>query len=185
VKSTDSPIDSVIVSSLPELLKTEWPAKQFLLLYRGSRDGFDTADFHRKCDGHGRTMTLIQDSNNYLFGGYTPVAWAGEGGAQADPSLSTFVFTLTNPHKLAPRKFALRPEVKYQTIYCERTYGPVFGGTFYTRDGCTRTRAEGSCNYTGGFESYFINDSGVAESVLFTGSEYFAVKEMEVFEIKD
>jgi len=28
------------------------------LLYRATRDGFDSSDFHSKCDGHSNTLTI-------------------------------------------------------------------------------------------------------------------------------
>jgi hypothetical protein len=154
-------IVSAIVSSVPELLKSEWANKQSFLLYWGSQDGFNAADFHRKCEDHGRTLTVIQDSNGYLFGGCTPVAWARDRGSKVDPSLSTFVFTMTNPHGFAGRKFALRADQPGAVIFCWDTHGRAFGDDFYTQDRCNRTQAEGSCNYRGGFGHYSINDSGV------------------------
>ena len=30
------------------------------LLYRGSKDGFESEDFHRQCDGHSNTITIIK-----------------------------------------------------------------------------------------------------------------------------
>ncbi|CAF3956738.1 unnamed protein product, partial [Rotaria magnacalcarata] len=40
------------------------------LIYRGSRDGFDSNAFHTRCDNQGSTMTVVRSTNNYLFGGY-------------------------------------------------------------------------------------------------------------------
>jgi hypothetical protein len=51
---------SLIVVDFPALF-TEFGGKRFTLLWRGSRDGFGARDFHRRCDGHARTLTLIQD----------------------------------------------------------------------------------------------------------------------------
>ena len=37
-----------------------------------SRDGFDSDDFHSRCDNIGRTLTIIKVKNNpHIFGGYT------------------------------------------------------------------------------------------------------------------
>jgi hypothetical protein len=178
-------LDSLIVSSLPPLFLSEFAGKQYFLLYRGSRDGFNAADFHRQCDGHERTVVLIQDLNGYMFGGYTPVAWRSTGNSQPDPSMSTFVFTLTNPHGIAPRKFTQRPNWKSCAILCNLTLGPAFGGTFYTMDSCNQSQGLRRQNYTGGFNQYFLNDTGVDHGLLFTGSPTFVVREMEVFELKD
>ena len=47
------------------------------LLYRGSRDGWNCADFHSRCDGKSPTITLFKVKKNGWFkkdhciGGYT------------------------------------------------------------------------------------------------------------------
>ena len=41
------------------------------LLYRGTEHGFGAAHFHDKCNNKGKTIFLIQDTNNNVFGGYT------------------------------------------------------------------------------------------------------------------
>jgi hypothetical protein len=53
----------------------EFREKQFVLLWRGSRDGFNATDFHSRCDGHANTLTLILDTDGNIFGGFTPVEW--------------------------------------------------------------------------------------------------------------
>jgi hypothetical protein len=45
------------------------------LLYRATRDGFDSGDFHAKCDGHSNTLTILKaKQSSYIFGGYTTVS---------------------------------------------------------------------------------------------------------------
>ncbi len=41
------------------------------LLYRGSRDGWEYADFHRLCDGASPTISLFKVKNGPCIGGYT------------------------------------------------------------------------------------------------------------------
>ena len=45
------------------------------LLYRGSRDGFKNSDFLRYCDSKGPTLTVIEDTNGCIFGGFTCQNW--------------------------------------------------------------------------------------------------------------
>ena len=47
---------------------------KFTLLYRGTRDGFGSNDFHSKCDGHSNTLTKLKVKCN-IFGGFTSVDW--------------------------------------------------------------------------------------------------------------
>jgi hypothetical protein len=65
--------ESTIVSDLPVILD-EFRNSRFNLLYRGTRDGFGSSNFHCKCDGHHDTITLIRTTKDFIFGGYTPIS---------------------------------------------------------------------------------------------------------------
>jgi hypothetical protein len=67
-------LDSLIVSNFPEIF-SDFRGKDFKLLWRGSRNGFEVQEFHRRCDGHSNTLTVILDTNGNLFGGFTPLEW--------------------------------------------------------------------------------------------------------------
>jgi uncharacterized coiled-coil protein SlyX len=120
--------DSLIVSDFPAT-SAEFHGKRFKLLWRGSRDGFGALDFHGRCDGHANTLTVISDTEGNIFGGFTPVEWDSrvwnrKGGDEnncwkADDSGRSFLFTLKNPHNIAPRRFALDPAKKYWAIVCD------------------------------------------------------------------
>jgi hypothetical protein len=73
------------------------PNQQWELIYKASRDGFDANAFHSRCDNKGPTMTIILSNNNYLFGGYTAIAWTSDDSFKNDTT--AFLFTLTNPHQ--------------------------------------------------------------------------------------
>jgi hypothetical protein len=45
---------------------------KFTMLYRGTRDGFGSNDFHSKCDGHANTLRILKVKYN-VFGGFTSV----------------------------------------------------------------------------------------------------------------
>jgi len=46
----------------------------FVLLYRASRDGWASSEFHAMCDYQGPTVTVVK-SGDYIFGGYTEKSW--------------------------------------------------------------------------------------------------------------
>jgi len=46
------------------------------LLFRASRDGFEAAAFHSKCDNKGPTVTIVKSVHN-IFGGFTEESWDG------------------------------------------------------------------------------------------------------------
>jgi hypothetical protein len=89
--------NSVIAPDFPTLFE-DFKKKQFTLLWRGSRDGFGADDFHSRCDGHPKTLTVILDTDGNIFGGFTPVEWDFASNEKADPSLKSFVFILKYPH---------------------------------------------------------------------------------------
>jgi hypothetical protein len=185
-------IDSSIVSNFPTLF-ADFREKKFSLLWRGSRDGFRARDFHERCDRHANTLTIILDTNNNIFGGFTPVVWEsrkwnGTFGSdnncrKADESLKSFIFTIRNPHNVPARKFALRKERKNEAIECDGEWGPHFGDISIF-DGCNAHPN----NEASGFGSIYINDTGIGgdagESTFFAGANTFQVKEIEVFEIR-
>jgi hypothetical protein len=181
------PPDSRIISDFPEIL-AEFKKKRFSLLWRGGRDGFKAQEFHSQCDGHANTLTVILDTEGNIFGGFTPVEWEsrvwnGVWGDEnnlwkADDSQKSFVFTLKNPHNIPARRFVLKAEEKHQAIYCYSGCGPCFGNDIRVSDNCS---ANADSFATLG-RSY-TNDTGLNESVVFTRSRNFEVREIEVFEI--
>jgi hypothetical protein len=182
--------ESVILGSLPSIFD-EFRGKRWLLVWRGSSDGLTRADFHRCCDGHANTVTFIRDGNGFIFGGYTPLEWEtrqhnGKWDLEnncykGDDSGTSFIFTVTNPHNLPARKFALKPNDRRWAIYCCRMRGPAFG-----RDReCEVFITSNADGRTAGFGHAYNNDSGIPGPVLLTGNETFVVNEVEVFQITD
>jgi hypothetical protein len=171
--------NSVIVPDFPKLFE-DFKKEKFTLLWRGSRDGFDARDFHSRCDGHANTLTVILDTNGNIFGGFTPVQWeSGSGRSKADPSLKSFLFTLKNPHNVPARRFALKAEKKDEAIWSSSLYGPNFGdigvGNDYSVYYCCASN----------FGDGYTNDTGLNGSTFFTDSDWFEMKEIEVFEITE
>jgi hypothetical protein len=159
----------------------EFRGKATRLRYRGSRDGFGAAAFHRICDGRPNTLTIIQTTDGNVFGGHTTVPWDSLMGWRSDEQCRSFLFTIKNPHGIPPRTFRIRPERKDHAIWCGKVRGPSFGGKsdLYVCDRCNQFNS----SKTSGFGDTYENDTGVEGSVLFTGSDCFRVKEIEVFEI--
>jgi hypothetical protein len=171
-------LDSLILLSFPPLFD-EFRGKRFVLLWRGSRDGFGARGFHGRCDGHANTLTLILDTKKNVFGAFTPLEW--ESGSysywKSDDILKSFVFTVKNPHKIRAKKFAMKADQKQYAIYCDSSCGPSFGDSDIAIPG------QGSANTC--FGNTYANDTGLDGKTLFAGSADFKVKEIEVFEITD
>jgi len=48
---------------------------QYELLYSGSRDGFESSIFHKKCDNKTPTLVVIKAHTGKIFGGFTNLTW--------------------------------------------------------------------------------------------------------------
>jgi hypothetical protein len=167
---------SLIVADFPALF-AEFRGKRFTLVWRG----FGAGHFHGRCDGHANTLTLIEDTEGNIFGGFTPVEWeSGPGHLKADPSLKSFLFTLKNPHKFPARKFALKAKTKNEAICCDSSYGPHFCDIGVSDNCDANTRS-----FTYSFGRCYVNDTDLDGQTFFTGSGKFTAKEIEVFEITD
>jgi hypothetical protein len=99
---------STILKNEHMLLFQKWIPKKFTKLeplYRGSRDEFTAASFHKKCDNMGATITVIV-SQKYgkTFGGYTEVVWDSVSFDKSDPN--SFLFSLSTGEKLKHKKSA-------------------------------------------------------------------------------
>ena len=73
------------------------------LIYRGSRDGTKSNDFHNKCDNQGPTICLFKNEKGYIFGGYSSISWTNDNNYHSAPE--SFIFTLTNIYNIKPTKF--------------------------------------------------------------------------------
>jgi hypothetical protein len=179
--------DSVIVPQFPPLL-TEFRGKRFGLLWRGSGNGFRAGDFHGRCDGHTNTLTLIQDTAGNVFGGFTPVAWESRNLSykkclKGDASRTAFVFTLKNPHNAPARRFALKPDMTNEAIFCQFSFGPHFCDLVVLDEQGRSNRGDVGLTGCSSLGNSYVNDTGRDGKTFFTGSDRFTVKEIEVFEI--
>jgi hypothetical protein len=189
--SPSAPADStsLIAADFPPLF-AEFRAKRFALLWRGGRHGFRREIIHRRCNTHRNSVTLIQDQNENVFGGFTPVEWETREWPRklgpesncfkADPSLKSFVFTLKNPHNFPASKFALKAAKKDDAISCNSSCGPNFCD-IVVRDNCSAlANSVALC-----FGDLHANDTGLDGKQFLTGSPYFTIQGIEVFEITD
>ena len=127
-----SKINSIILGESKredEFLKPlfEWTgSKNMELLYRGTRDGMSSKNFHDKCDNQGKTITIFKNNKGNIFGGYASISWTKEGEWKDAPN--SFIFTLTNNYNYKPTKFPKKiKDAEYGEVYHRGDYGPTFG----------------------------------------------------------
>jgi hypothetical protein len=142
--------------------------------------GFSNSDFHWRCDGISNTITIIQTTEDFIFGGFTPIAWDSTSGYKADTSGRSFLFSVKNPHNRDFGRIGLK-DPRY-AIYCSSSTGPMFGNGYdiYVANGCnanTSSYTHLGCGY--------VNNTSINEYQVFTGKQHFTVKEIEVFTLID
>ncbi|KAL3872713.1 hypothetical protein ACJMK2_035919 [Sinanodonta woodiana] len=101
--------------------------KDFQLLYSISQNnGYNAQTFHQKCDNQGPTVTVLYNSDNSIFGGYTSVNWDQSGNYVRD--VKAFLFQLRFNGINQYNKFpVILPQY---SIYCCSDNGPTFGGGY-------------------------------------------------------
>ena len=103
---------------------------KYELIYKLTKNGSSSLDFHKCCDNKGPTLTIIETKNNDIFGGFTPLSW-NTNGNNHDKSKKTFLFSLN-----LMKKYDMFNREK-NAIICYKSYGPTFGdgpetyGTYY------------------------------------------------------
>jgi len=48
---------------------------QWILCWRASLRSWAAKTFHSLCDNKGLTVTMVKDTTNNIFGGYTSIPW--------------------------------------------------------------------------------------------------------------
>jgi hypothetical protein len=153
---------------------------KWTLLYRATRDGFDSNDFHSKCDGHSNTLTLCKaKETSFVFGGFTTVSWDDTNQYKFDSN--AFLFSLTNKDN-QPCKMSIDDNRIQYAIECYSGYGPIFGrgnDICIRSDSNTTTHSSSNLGHTYKHSQYGFN-TNEAKSFL-AGSQYFLLSEIEVF----
>ena len=148
------------LNSLVKLLNFE-NKYNLKLLYQASKDGYSNKKFHEKCDNIKNTITLIEDNNKIIIGGFTSESWNGKGFKY---DTKAFIFNLSNMNKYIISDYN-------KAIYADPDYLTIFGqGDIYM-----------SVNSA---SSHFPTSYGKgAFNLELTGSEKIVPVEMEVFQI--
>ena len=152
------------------------------LLYRGTKDGMTAQNFHDKCDNKGKIICLFLNDKDNIFGGYSSIPWANNGGDKT--SNDCFLFTLTNIYNTEPTKFKY---IKRRSVYHGANHGPVFGGASDLYFGGNSGNFNLQNSNGSGFP-YSYEDTLGKGRTIFTGdfnnnNEYIKIKEIEVFRL--
>ena len=161
ILENESQYKNILVEWLKSPNKNIKNINNIILLYRGSRDGFEAKKFHEKCDYKGETLVIIKSNDDYIFGGYIEINWdssiwngiVGENNnSRRQGNGNEFFFTLKNPHNIPPTKFNMKYNWLNHSICCDSKLGPIFG--------CNDIRIENNCNITNNSFRYYDFELG-------------------------
>ena len=142
---------------------------KYTQIYKATRDGGTGKDFHRCCDNKTPTLTLIESTNGYIFGGYisipweSPSDWTYEGNDE-----KAFIFSVNNNLKFPIQNNSY-------VIYLHKDYGPDFGNNDIYLNSTNFLNGDSSCNCYKGSNGYNAPPEKIA------GGKKFRVKELEVY----
>lgn len=114
---------------------------------RGSCDGFKGQTFLDKCSKKGKTVILIKDTNNKIFGGYTDLDWGVKEEWICNGNKNSFLFSFNIDKRIVKCK-------------CLNNSHEIFGGSlsWITLFGNTSLRICSDCNLNSNSYSLLYND---------------------------
>eukprot|EP01126_Amoeba_proteus_P007401 TRINITY_DN12666_c0_g1_i1.p1 TRINITY_DN12666_c0_g1~~TRINITY_DN12666_c0_g1_i1.p1 ORF type:complete len:211 (-),score=41.96 TRINITY_DN12666_c0_g1_i1:233-865(-) len=146
--------------------------RSWCLIFRASRDGSSSSNFHGLCDGMGSTVTIVR-AGGYFFGGYASSSWNGTSGYITVENC--FLFTLTNAWNHPPTPFyCTSPSYG---MHCYSGHGPTWGGGY-------DLQIASNCCHSASSHSNFpfsYRDTVGYGNHIFAGSRNFVVQDYEVF----
>ena len=151
--------------------------KQFRLIYRATRDGFEASSFHAKCDNKPRTLTIIKTTLGYIFGGYTDATWESTNIHKADPK--AFICSLINK-SYSPQLIPVKSGDLY-AIRCNSANGPAFGSAYDIIISSNSNTNTSSYSNLGTSYNLLYMSQEQARTYL-AGSCNFQTSEIEVFQ---
>jgi len=174
-----SEFDSLIIDPKQDLnLVKNWLGRgkkhELELLYRGSRDGFNSENFHELCDEAGPTLVVCKSkAYEKVFGGYTSKSWSRIEDYVNDED--AFLFSLSNSTKIP----ITEPSC---AIFCSNECGPAFGAGYDLMICSDSNIIEGSSSSLG--MTYKGNDNMGDLTAYLGGASTFMIDEIEVFTVK-
>ena len=166
------------IDQLKQLCNFDFKYK-WKLLYRASLHGFRTSDFLKNCAVFSPTLTIVESTENFVFGGYATANWNSTGDWIMDKS--AFIFSFINTANksvkmdISDSKLALRSNFNNK----DRRFnnGFSFGSDIVISD-------FSNINYHSRTNLGIHYKSHKNEETIYrypTGNMFFKVKEIEVF----
>lgn len=142
---------------------------KLLLIYKATKNGFTSDDFHKYCDGKGPTVSIIKTGDSILFGGFLYISWCNSGGKIKDNKSFLFSLNLNKTYKNTGKGACV----------FEKDKGPYFSyainiyNDFSFYNHCVRKTSDMNYSWENVEKDYELN----------LGKENFTIKDIEVFQV--
>jgi hypothetical protein len=161
--------------------RTNKPSKEIslkTLKYQATKDGFEGSQFHEKCDGITRLLVVVKNKNNFVFGGFTTIAFHSNNDFIASTDKASFLFSLINPHNTQATFFPIHDE--QYTIFGYKNHGAIFGNG---HDLCIANNSNVDASSYSDLGYSYTDNSGRKETFL-NGQNYLGlISEILAFEV--
>ena len=107
-----------------KFFRDQYPQARFERIYDAHTHGWKNKDFHACCDLKGWTLTLVQTTTDFIFGGFTTAEWESPPPSLAvdKPDPSSFLFSVNEGSK-----YPITGAADTQAIGCWSSYCAMFG----------------------------------------------------------
>jgi hypothetical protein len=146
------------------------------MIYSGKNDGFNSINFHSKCDHISKTVWIIKDDDNNVFGAFTDIPF--DRGNSFKSSYKSFLFSLNSRkyYKIKPILYDIK-NINH-AVYHTNDNLCIFGDIdLFISNNCNSNNL--SFHNIG--HSYTNNNGGLIQ--LSSERKFFRVMDIEVFKI--
>jgi len=159
-----------------KFVRDQFPKAKFQRIYDSATDGWGAIDFHRRCNKKGWTLTIVETTKNFIFGGFTTAEWVSS--TFAKPCSQSFLFSVNEGRKY-PNTLGGRDAIRCDFDQCA-TFG--YGGNELEIDSESNDVGENFCNANG--KTFKLPAAGKNGGPSMNGGEKkFLVKHFEVYTV--
>ena len=142
------------------------------LLFKATKDGQQSSDFHKKCDGKVQQLVFIKTTKGEIFGGYTEEGYRSREENIKDNNAFVFSFSKQKIYTIKNNATAIADH---------KNYGPRFFGASYFVIHVPTKMFEERGNTCIASESVF--EGITSDYELNNGEKFFYIQEIEVYQV--
>jgi hypothetical protein len=100
-----------------KFVRDQYPQARFQRIYDANTDGWEAKDFHINSDNKGWTLTIVETTKGFIFGGFTTAEWESPVSKISKPCAHSFLFSVNEGSKY-PIAGGDRTAIESNSDYC-------------------------------------------------------------------